>query len=259
MSIIVFVIGLVMGSFLGALSYRIPRNIKISQGRSICPKCKKNIAWYDNIPVLSYLLLQGKCRNCGKSISMRYPIIELFTAFTFVLSYLLRDEISSNITWLPANELLRVGMLLFLAFIMVAIIIIDLEHQIIPDELIFMLWGVVLVSFILNSFTPIYAYLAAGFFSALFLLIIHLLTGGKGMGLGDVKLAIVMGTILGPVLTVLWLFISFILGGFVGAFLLVLQKAKMKDRVAFGPFLIVSFFIVAVYGGKLVSLFFPYL
>lgn len=259
MGFVVFILGLVLGSFLGALSYRMPKGINISKGRSVCPKCKKQIAWYDNIPVLSYLLLAGKCRNCKKSISARYPIIELVTALVFVVAYNFLTSILTNIPWLPSNLLLSLGLILLIALLTLLILIVDSEHQIIPDEVVYILFALVVIVMILNGFTPIYGYIATGFCAALFLLMIHLLTGGRGMGLGDVKLAIAIGTILGPISTVVWLFVSFILGGVIGTFLLMLRRAKLKDQVAFGPFLIVSFYIVAIYGQQLVDLLFPYL
>src|SRR5258708_17197299 len=83
MILLLFVLGLIIGSFLGALSYRLPRNMSISKGRSICPNCKHQIAWFDNIPLLSYVILLGKCRNCHKKISWREPAIELATGITF--------------------------------------------------------------------------------------------------------------------------------------------------------------------------------
>lgn len=258
MGIIIVLLGLVMGSFLGALTYRMPRNVGINEGRSRCPKCKKQIAWYDNIPVLSYLLLGGKCRHCHKEISLRYPIIELLAAITFFLVYVFRSNLMINLPWVPESIILSLIILLTLSFFMLAILVIDAEHQIIPDVFVYLIWGIVVGCMIFGGFTPIYAHIAAGFVAALFLLLINLATKGKGMGLGDVKLAIAIGTMLGPLLTIVWYFLSFIIGGIYGTLLLASHKAKMRDKVAFGPFLIVSFFIVIALGDRLVNILFPY-
>jgi len=252
------IIGLVLGSFLGALSYRLPRNLNIAKGRSFCPKCKKQIAWYDNIPLLSYMLLGGKCRNCHKNISLREPLIEIFTAFVLSTALIYRQSIVSNLSWLPENIILQLVIIFVLAAALITIFVIDIEQQIIPDSLVFLIFGIVVGNMILNGFTPIYDYLTAGFVGSLFLLVVHLLTAGKGMGLGDVKLALALALMLGPTQSILWYFISFILGGCVGVFLMLLKNAKMKDKVAFGPFLILSFFIVAVFGSELTAIIFPY-
>src|SRR3989344_75443 len=90
----IFIIGLVVGSFVGALSYRLPRGISIIKGRSFCPNCRKQVFWYDNIPLLSFLIIGGKCRNCRKSISIRYPLIETLTAFVFLGIYFLLQGVT---------------------------------------------------------------------------------------------------------------------------------------------------------------------
>ncbi|MBA3551201.1 prepilin peptidase [Patescibacteria group bacterium] len=233
MIIIIFVLGLILGSFAGALSYRMPRNVSISRGRSYCPNCKSSIHWYDNIPVISYLLLRGQCRHCHHKISPRYPIIEISTALLFMAIYVFRVSIVSSLPW---------PVMLAIAFLLVVIFVIDWEHQIIPDELVFIGITLVFVSFVVTDFDKFFIHIFAGFTASLFLLTIHLLTKGRGMGLGDVKLAILLGMILGP-LGIYWMFASFILGGFVGLILLLSKKAQLADRIAFGPFLIVGFLI----------------
>ena len=246
--VLVLIFGLIIGSFISAFTYRLPRGRNISQGRSECTRCKKTIRWYDNIPVLSYIFLRGRCRNCHKSISMRYPVIELLTATIFVLFYHFRFQIYENLPWLTNNEILLPLLLAVIAFITISIFVIDTEHQIIPDSLTFTLWGITVAMMILSGFGEIYHYISAGFISALFLLTIHLLTRGKGMGLGDVKLAIAFGTALGPALTVAWLFFSFIFGGIIASFFLFFGRAGLKDKIAFGPFLVISFFVMMLFG-----------
>jgi len=224
-----FLFGLIIGSFLTALTYRIPKRLSISKGRSICPNCKKQISWYDNIPLLSFILLMGKCRNCKKRISLRYPIIELATAITFVI-------IGFNV------------FNLILASILISIFVIDWEHQIIPDEFVF--GGLVVLVFILliaNS-ELLFSNLLAGFLSALILLFLNLVTKGKGMGLGDVKLALLLGGIVGINLFWIWLFFSFVVGASIGIILMGIKKATLREKIAFGPFLIIGLVLAILFG-----------
>jgi leader peptidase (prepilin peptidase) / N-methyltransferase len=239
MIIILFVLGLLFGSFATALSYRLVHGESIAKGRSHCDNCHAQIHWYDNIPLLSFLLLGGKCRSCKKPISIRYPLIELSTALSFVAAFLFQSRIVVSYLSLPV--------ILFFIFIFIVIFVIDWEHQIIPDELVFIGLGVLFTVFILSDFDKVFLHLFAGFAASLFLLLINFLTRGRGMGLGDVKLAILMGVVLG-IYSINWMFLSFIIGGLVGLVLLALGKAKMADRIAFGPFLIIGFF-VTIFGG----------
>ena len=216
-----FIFGLIIGSFISALTYRIPRNLDFIKGRSFCDSCKKNLFWYDNIPLFSYLFYLGKSRCCNKKISIRYPLIELTSAFGFVVLYLFSLS--------PIYYILYT--------ISIAILVIDLEHQIIPDELS---WFILLLGLINFSFLNIFS----GFLFASVLLSLHLVTKGRGMGLGDVKLAIPLGLWLGLEKGLNWIMTSFILGGIVASILLLLGRAKMKTKIAFGPFLIIGFWII---------------
>jgi len=230
-SVFLFVLGLVFGSFVSALSYRYPKGISVAKGRSFCPKCSKQIEWHDNIPILSFLILGGKCRNCEKPIPWRYPAIELITAVGFLL-------IGFNFVQLILFVLLEL------------IFIIDLERQIIPDTFIFI--GM-LVS-IHNSQFTIYNLLLAGFLAASLLMLIHLFTRGRGMGLGDVKFAVLGGMIVGLNLSLIWLFLAFLTGGLAGIILLIGKKAGLKNKIAFGPFLVVSIPIALIWGGKIIDI-----
>ncbi|OGM30233.1 hypothetical protein A2630_03350 [Candidatus Woesebacteria bacterium RIFCSPHIGHO2_01_FULL_44_10] len=222
-------LGLAVGSFLGALTWRLPRGQKITAGRSVCPHCRHKITWYHNIPVFSYLVLQGKCSYCKKKISVRYPLIEIGTALVFMA-----------LGW-------RFGLSLDLVFYLIvasvalAVLVIDFEHQIIPDSLVFVGLAVGLTRFS-------YAFVLAGFLAATFLLLTNLVTRGRGMGLGDVKLALFLGTVLGPKLTVVWLMISFITGALVGLALIIFGKTSFGKKIAFGPFLVIGFFVTVLVG-----------
>lgn len=213
---LIIILGFLIGSFISAVTYRIPRNLGFIKGRSFCDSCKKELTWYDNIPLFSYLFYLGKSRCCGKKISIRYPLIELASAIGIIFLS-------------PINYLLFV--------LCLCIFIIDLEYQIIPDELS---WLILLFGLINFSFVNIFA----GFFFSLLLLTLYLITKGRGMGLGDVKLAIALGIWLGLERGIIWLMYSFIIGGIVAGILLLLKRAKLKTKIAFGPFLIFAFWVV---------------
>lgn len=235
-AVFLFVLGLVFGSFLSAVSWRIPKKISIAKGRSICPNCKHQIAWFDNIPLFSFLFLGGKCRNCKKPISPRYPLIELATGVGFLL-------IGFQIFWL-------------IIFCLLALIfIIDLEHQIIPDVLIFVGIGITFFYFLLlpNQYS-LFPSVFAGFLAALFLVLIHLATRGRGMGLGDVKFAVLGGMLTGLNLFLIWLFLAFLTGGLTGIILILGKKAGLKSKIAFGPFLVIAIPITLIWGEEILHL-----
>jgi len=259
--LIVILLGLVFGSFATALSYRIPRSLDWVSGRSKCTKCKKDISWYDNIPIISYILLNGKCRNCKGRISLRYPLIEFCLTIVFVITYFvwIAYPQGSQVMGVYRNTLglLSLFFLLTIFFLNFVILIIDYENKIIPDEIVFLLLTIMSSTLLIIGDKNIYLGLVCGFSVAFFLLLINLLTKGKGMGLGDVKLAIPLGLFLGYPLTLFWILLSFILGAIVAICLLVLGKAKRKSEIAFGPFMVLSFIIVSLFGSTLLRLFIP--
>lgn len=252
--VVVATIGLIVGSFLSAYTYRLPRKKSTLLGRSICPKCNTKINWFDNIPLISFILLKGKCRNCNKKISIRYPLIEFSTASIFAFSYLLIGNCNSTMFWGAAcywNNILgwlSLPYLLIILSLLVAIFVIDLENQFIPDNLVFVLLVITVVTLILFSPEQFFLRILTGFGVSLFLLIIHLATLGKGMGLGDVKLALIGGMILGWPITISWMFLSFVIGGVVGVILIALGKASFGKQIPFGPFLVIGLIMTLIWG-----------
>jgi len=235
-------IGLIAGSFISALTYRLPREISIAKGRSKCVFCRKKISWYDNIPVISYILLGGKCRSCKKSISLRYPIIEVATSVLFVLAGLILNGI-----FLPFYLIIISGLL--------AIFVIDLENSIIPDSIVFFLFLITVAFNLLLMTAPsdFYVKLVSGFVASLFLLFIHLLTKGRGMGLGDVKFVLFGGTLLGFPNTLVFLFSSFLTGAGVGIILILTKRAKFYGPIPFGPYLVFGLMIALLFGDYLLK------
>lgn len=260
MILFLFILGAVVGSFLGALTWRMPKEISIMDGRSRCPHCNHVIRWYDNIPIISYLVLNGRCRDCKGYIPKRDFIIETSVALLFPIVYLLMPVISTNIVWLERlSEITKLFTALTTLSLSIAIFAVDFEHRYIPDTFVFLMALLGVIVLVLTSNTQLFVFLAAGLGSGIFLLLIHLATLGRGMGLGDTKLALAVGVILGFPLSVVWMFTSFILGSVLGIILIAARAAKFKQEIAFGPFLIVGFFITALFGNKILSLFQLYL
>lgn len=262
-SLFVFIFGLAIGSFIAAYSYRLQNGVSITDGRSFCDNCGKQLTWYDNIPLFSYLFLLGKSRCCKKRISPRYPIIEFSVAAIFSLIYLTLLnctglEVAGSLCSYNSHwGALTLPYFLFVAGVLAMIFIIDWESQIIPDELVYILFGSFLLLQIFSGL-PIYVPLLTGFSFAFMLLSLNLLTFGKGMGLGDVKFALVAGLVLGWPLSIVWMFLSFVVGAGVGIVLIFAKKASFGKHIPFGPFLVFALLFTLLFGEKLLVLF-PYL
>ena len=268
--LLVFILGLVVGSFITAYTHRTVRGKSVAKGRSICPSCKHKISWYDNIPLFSYLLLGGKCRSCRRRISIRYPLIEISTALVFVLvknAYhqcaLGANSILPSSTaicfWKEGLGLLLLPYLIFVVSALIALYVTDIEEQIIPDTLSYSLFAITLAMLIVVSPDDLFFRLFFGIFLSFSFLILHIITLGRGMGLGDVKLVLFAGMFLGFKLSLVWIFLSFVIGASVGVLLILASKAKFGKQIAFGPFLIVSFFLIVFFGDFLFEKLFPYL
>lgn len=225
-----FLLGLVFGSFSNVLIWRIPQE-KTLNGRSMCPKCKNKISWYDNIPLLSFLILKGRCRNCKTDISLRYPLVEFITGIIFLFLYF-KFGLSSQMFFL-----------VLLSPVLISIFFIDLDHQLIPDELVF--WGIGFSFLYLVFISPQFFYSSffAGLISSLFLLTLHFITHGRGMGLGDVKFAILGGMMVGLANIFHWFFAAFLTGAIIGCILILTRKYGLKSKIAFGPFLVFALFL----------------
>jgi leader peptidase (prepilin peptidase)/N-methyltransferase len=239
------VLGLIFGSFATVAAYRIPRRETIVSGRSKCPACGATIRWYENIPVVSWLAQRGRCRHCGQPISVRYLITELVTAVLFALAF--------------AKYNLSPEAFVFAAFfwVLVVLTVIDLEHRLLPNRIVypaFVVGWIGLTTGALSEGRPealIGAALGALIFGGFFLLIA--LVYPAGMGGGDVKLALVLGSFLGYEggvgVTLAGMFLSFLLGGVVGVTITVVKGGGRKSQVPFGPFLAAGT-IIAVLGGE---------
>ncbi len=231
--LIVFVLGLCIGSFLNVVILRLEKEESLG-GRSYCPHCKHQLAWLDLIPVFSFLFLGGKCRYCHAKISIQYPLVELATA----LMFLVISTIASGLAFF------------FMAYVwcsMIVIFIYDLRHYIIPDVVLFPAI-IVALPYHLSFNYLVAAVAASGFF-----LLIFLLSRGKAMGFGDVKLAILMGLLLGLAGVLVALVLAFWLGAVIGIVLMLLSKKGLKSQVPFAPFLIAGTFLALLWAPQIMS------
>lgn len=222
--------------------HRLPRGESLVTPASRCPSCETPIAPWDNIPVLSWLLLRGRCRHCGAPISPRYPAIEAFVAVAFVVVALVRGVDDDLVVELP-----------FVAML-VAVAAIDLERQIIPNRIVVptAVFGLAASAVVKTDDLPELLIAGAGAF--LFMFVVVLMWPG-GMGMGDVKLAGVMGLYLG-VAVIPALFIGFAAGALVGVAVMAREGAgARKKRLPFGPFLALGGFLALLVGQELVDVY----
>ena len=241
----VFVLGAIIGSFLNVCIYRIPAGKSIVSPPSSCPYCGHRIRWFQNVPILSYLLLGGKCASCHARISLRYPFIEALTGILFVLTlYYFGFSAATLIYWLFLSAL-------------VSITFIDLDHQIIPD--VISLPGI-LVGFICSFFLPWLTWLDS---------LLGILIGGgillaiawfyeklakrEGMGGGDIKLLGMLGAFLGWKAVLPIIFLASLSGTLVGVPLMLFQKGDTKLAIPFGPFLAFAATVYLFWGQNIIS------
>lgn len=241
-----FVFGLILGSFANVLILRMPKNQSILSPGSHCEKCKKSLKWWQNIPLLSFVYLMGKCHFCKTKISLQYPIVELLTGVLFLAA-----TVQEGLTIFLALRVLP-----FL-FILVVVTFIDLRHRIIPDSL--SLGGLLLgaLTVVLDPYLPWWSYLLGGAFGFGFFYLISLgyysLTQRIGLGGGDIKLLAMMGVFLGSMGVVTTVFVSSILGTLVGLGWAIgtRQKKLMKVAIPYGPFLVLGGIYYYFFRGKL--------
>jgi prepilin signal peptidase PulO-like enzyme (type II secretory pathway) len=226
------VFGLLIGSFLNALIYRLPLGINIAIPRSSCPNCKHVICWYENIPVLSYLALRGKCSNCHTKISWQYPLIEIITG---VFAYLIAPKS------MEPSELFYFVFFLGVFSAFLVHFIVDLKHQILPDSINIYLG---ILFFVVSLITKPWTHWALGFalglgFPLAVSWIFYLIKGQIGLGGGDIKLYGVLGLYLGPIAVMQNIFLSCFLGAIIGIILLSLKIIKRENPIPFGPFILI--------------------
>lgn len=252
MTLIIFILGLILGSFLNVLIYRLPRGRSIITPGSFCPLCNEPIRVYDNVPILSYILLKGKCRSCKGQISIRYPLVELLTGALF-LGLILKKG--------PGLEFLTLALFLSL---LIVISFIDLDFQIIPDVASL---GGLIAAMILSFFRrpsffftdALYGVLFGGGILWAISLIYEFFLKREGIGFGDVKLLAMIGSFLGPYGATFSLFIGSLFGSIVGIAIILTRKKDLRYAIPFGPFLSVGATIFVFWGEKMMNFLFTYI
>jgi leader peptidase (prepilin peptidase)/N-methyltransferase len=241
--LMVFILGLLIGSFLNVCIYRIPLGKDVIKGRSYCTSCNALIPWYCDIPLFSYIFLKGRCKDCGGKISLVYPIVELLNALLYL------------VVWYIYGLTLQALFIAILFSILVIISFIDLKHQIIPDGLVILILilGIVnAVYIVLVHGEPWYTFVI-GFFAASVPLFILGLIYPDGMGGGDIKFMAAAGLFMGWKLVLLSLFIGAIYGGIVSLFIVIGKKGSMKTAIPFGPMLSLGIVTCILFGEKILS------
>ncbi len=260
LNIIVFIFGLCIGSLINCLVYRLEKKENFITGRSYCPKCRHQLGFFDLIPLLSFVFLKGRCRYCQAKISWQYPMVELLTALIFLLI--------SNYQFLISNIIY----LWIIASILIIVFIYDLKHYLIPEKLLYLGIGLILLYRIFefriwdlfgiwqNLKIPIFSALGAG----LFFLMIYFISEGRWLGSGDVILAFFMGLFLGFPAILVALFFAFFIGAIIGLALIFLSRKKLnplfsqkkwgiKSQVPFGPFLVSGTFIALFWSEEIIN------
>jgi len=281
------VLGLAIGSFLNVVALRYDPdkfifNRRTLGGRSACPKCENKLNWFELVPLLSFIFLRGRCRNCKASISFQYPLVEIFSALIFLFVPLFIHSSKFLVLVGDLNlggvEKIILSILFVLVFLtLLLVFLIDLRLKIIPDELnlFLIILGALLIFFtqsgfdltggsFLGSYAGIFGlrsniwlnHLSALFFGALFFGALILITRGRGMGMGDLKLSAALGFLFGWPDILLIVAIAFILGSIIGLLNMVTGRKRWKSYLPFGPFLALSSIIIFFWGHNIVSVYF---
>ena len=278
-----FVFGLVFGSFLNVVIYRLKNGRNIIFGRSFCPECKNLLKWYDLIPILSFIWLRRYCRYCHKKISWQYPIVEILSGLIWVLIFYKVFNFSAQGGPALGWQFLNFVYYIFIFSSLLVVAVYDFKWKIIPDKIIYPAIAVALVYNIFNIITPpnlplsgeelgslpdkggmgwvfIWPFLVA-IIAFLFFFLIFYFSKGRAMGLGDAKLAFLIGLFLSPLLAIAAFMLAFIIGAVWGIILIGLgkifshyKKWGMKSQIAFGPFLILGTIIVFFFSNFIIKL-----
>ncbi len=259
---LIFLFGLCLGSFLNVCIYRLPREQSVIGGRSYCPACDRMIAWHDNIPLLSYVILLGRCRYCDEKISFRYFTVELLSGLALVLAgyyWLFRPQNPYWFNFISYSYLILVS---------IAILFIDLEFSIIPNQLSYSLIITGLAAGFFThaplsparvSFAPqqfwwsLAGFLVGGTIFLVLALVSPLIYGQSALGMGDVKLIAGYGAWMGPRAALFIIVVGSLIGAVVGSTLMIARGKSLRNEIPFGPFLCLAAVFYLFWGAELVS------
>lgn len=247
-AIIFFVLGLVIGSFLNVLIYRVDELSTIFYTRSHCRNCKRLLQWNDLIPFISFILLKAKCRYCGSKISMQYPLVELFTGLLFLLFYLTMG--------------FSLGMVIYLIIfsILIVVFVYDLKTQMVPEIFVWIAFGLSLLFGWYAGAISFGSSILGGLVVGGLIAIIVAFSKEQWMGKGDIKIGAILGLLTGFPTAFFALFLAGLLGSVTGILYVwirnkALTRQSLKVSIPFAPFLITSALIVVLYGRILIDLY----
>lgn len=241
----VFLFGLVAGSFINVVIYRLPRSRGLT-GRSACPGCAWSIVWYDLIPLMSFLLLRGRCRACRQPISWQYFVVELYSGLAALASF----------EWLGRSGLADAAFGFFLLMIFLILLVIDLKHFILPNSVIGAgVFGAVLyVFFGPGNFYPLtYQNILTALGLFIFFFLFWVVSRGTWLGLGDAKLAAMIGLVFGPLGGIAIIYLAIILGAIVGIALMAFKRAGPKTRLPLGSFMCLTASLYLFFGYAIIQ------
>ena len=252
-SFFIFITGLCIGSFLNVVIYRLPKKMSLARPASHCTTCDYKLRWYDNIPVLSYIFLRGKCRNCKSKISFRYPFVELLNMVLWFCSLLAFTNFI--IPTIQTNYLMFVVSCLSFS-VMICVFFCDYDNMEIPDEFQLALLILGIVSFLspnVDIQSKVFGFLVGGGFFALIALLFFLVRKREGLGFGDIKLMAVLGLLLGIKSTIITIIIASVLGAIILPILNIKNKGEKNKEYPFGTFIVFSAMIAWFVGDIIVN------
>lgn len=247
-----FVLGTIIGSFLNVVALRYNTGMTL-KGRSKCFSCGNNLSWHELVPVLSFLLQKGSCKNCKSKISWQYPIVELFAGFCFLMIFYMFPPMTFEAS-------ISTVFYLFITCILLVITIYDIKHKIIPDSLVYTFAVVALarlfISPELTLMLPSLSDALAGPILALPFALMWLLSKGAWMGLGDAKLVLGIGWVLGLMPGISAIVLAFWIGAIFSLIwmYIVMKKFKARYEIPFGPYLILGMYLVLFFGIRIIEL-----
>jgi len=239
-SLFIIISGLAVGSFLNVVIYRLKLNQSIIWPPSHCPKCQARLAWYDNLPLVSFIILQAKCRHCNKKIAWQYPLVELATAIIFLILFIHFTLTVQFLVWI------------ILASFLIVIFVYDFKYKVIPDRFsVPPMIVALLFNFALGA--PPLMLLFSGLIIGAFFAAQFIISKGNWVGGGDIRLGLLMGWYLGLPLALVALLLAYISGSIIGIVLILLKHRKLDSHVPFGTFMALAIFVTLFFGDVLLN------
>ena len=258
--ILFFIFGTIIGSFLNVVIARLKTKESILKDRSHCPFCKKKLSWYELVPIASFLIQKGRCKKCKKKISWQYPLVELTTGLIFLLAIFNFSPYGGPAVGWQFPGIINILFLLIISSFLIIIFVYDLKHYLVPDEIIYPAIVLTFIYFLFRIWNfgnwnlfVIWNLLFGALLGGAFFLIIVLVSRGRWMGMGDVKIGVLMGLLLGLPQVFVAIFLAFLIGAFISIILLLLKKKKLKSEIPFAPFLVGATFVVFLWGDILIK------